>query len=169
MGVMLQKWPNKGHAYLKYMYNVRLAAERGYGTGWVTYDEQLSIRKARCPTSAWGDVDMELWLIYVATHEKPKLTVGQAFNDAYDFQKRGSYNGNRAQGSGFRTRWGFNRGNCQFGRNCRFAHKCTTCFGPHPQQNAESDQSDVTRLYLLAEFPIRFNKVEESLINYPRK
>lgn len=133
MGVMLEKWPNKGHEYLKYMYNVRLAAERGSGTGWVTYDEQFRLRKARSPTSAWGDVDMELWLIYVATHEKPKLSVGQTFNNAYDFQKRGSYNGNRAQGSGFRTCWGFNRGNCQFGRNCRFAHKCTTCFGPHPQ------------------------------------
>jgi hypothetical protein len=27
MGVMLEKWPNKGHEYLKYMYNVRLAAK----------------------------------------------------------------------------------------------------------------------------------------------
>ena len=99
MGVMLEKWHNKGHRYLKYMYNVRLTAERGFGTGWVTYDEQLRLRKARSPTSACGDVDMELWLIYVATHEKPKLTVGQTFNNAYDFQKRGSYNGNKAQGS----------------------------------------------------------------------
>ena len=91
MGVMLEKWHNKGHRYLKYMYNVRLTAERGFGTGWVTYDEQLRLRKARSPTSACGDVDMELWLIYVATHEKPKLTVGQTFNNAYDFQKRGLF------------------------------------------------------------------------------
>jgi hypothetical protein len=103
MEVMLEKWPNKGHEYLKYMYDVRLAAEREFGTGWGTYDEQLRLRKARSPASTCGDVDMELWLIYVATHEKPKLTVGQTFNNAYAFQKRGSYNGNRAQGSGFRT------------------------------------------------------------------
>jgi hypothetical protein len=44
MGVMLEKWHNKGHRYLKYMYNVRLTAERGFGTGWVTYDEQLRLR-----------------------------------------------------------------------------------------------------------------------------
>ena len=31
--VMLEIWPNKGHEYLKYMYNVPLAAERGPGTG----------------------------------------------------------------------------------------------------------------------------------------
>ena len=52
MGVMLEKWPNKGHEYLKYMYNVRLAAERGFGTGWVTYDEQFRLRKSPSPTSA---------------------------------------------------------------------------------------------------------------------
>ena len=37
------------------------------------------------------------------------------------------------------------------------------------KQNAESDNSDETRLYQLEKSPIRFNKVEESLINYPRK
>jgi hypothetical protein len=34
MGVMLEKWPNKDQEYLKYMFNVRLAASRGSGTGW---------------------------------------------------------------------------------------------------------------------------------------
>ena len=42
-------------------------------------------------------------------------------------------------------------------------------FDPIHKQNAESDQSDDTRLYQLAKSPIRFYKVEESLINYPRK
>jgi hypothetical protein len=37
------------------------------------------------------------------------------------------------------------------------------------KQNAESDQSDDTRIYQLAKSPIRFNKVEEYVINYPRK
>ena len=68
MGVMLEKWPNKGQEYLKYMYNVRLAAERGSGTGWVAYDEQYRLRKARFPFTSWGDIDMELWLLYVATN-----------------------------------------------------------------------------------------------------
>jgi hypothetical protein len=34
MGVMLEKWPNKGQEYLKYMFNVRLAASRrGFKVG----------------------------------------------------------------------------------------------------------------------------------------
>jgi hypothetical protein len=43
MGVMLVKWPNKGQEYLKYMFNVRLAASRGSGTGWAAYDEQYRL------------------------------------------------------------------------------------------------------------------------------
>jgi hypothetical protein len=50
MGAMLEKWSNKGHEYLKYMFNVRLAASRGSGTGWAAYDERYRLRKARYPT-----------------------------------------------------------------------------------------------------------------------
>jgi hypothetical protein len=70
MGVMLEKWPNKGQEYLKYMFNVRLAASRGSGTGWATYDEQYRLRKARYPHTPWGDIDMELWLLHVSTPAK---------------------------------------------------------------------------------------------------
>jgi hypothetical protein len=44
MGDMLEKWPNKGQEYLKYMSNVRLAASRRSGTGWAAYDEQYRLR-----------------------------------------------------------------------------------------------------------------------------
>jgi hypothetical protein len=37
------KWPNKGQEYLKYMFNVRLVASRGSGTGWAAYDEQYRL------------------------------------------------------------------------------------------------------------------------------
>ena len=63
MGVMLEKWPNKGQEYLKYMFIVHLAASRGSGTGWAAYDEQYRLRKARYPHTPWGDIDMELWLL----------------------------------------------------------------------------------------------------------
>ena len=67
-----------------------------------SHDEQFRLRKSRSPTSAWGDVDMELWLIYVATHEKPKLTVGQTFNNPYyDFQKEGPIMGTELKAANF--------------------------------------------------------------------
>jgi hypothetical protein len=38
--LMLEKFPNKGLEFFKYMYAVRMAASRGYSLGWVNYDEQ---------------------------------------------------------------------------------------------------------------------------------
>jgi hypothetical protein len=47
--VMLEKWPKKGLAFLKYMQTVRTAASRGCPGGWVLYGEQYRLRKARFP------------------------------------------------------------------------------------------------------------------------
>ena len=65
--VMLEKWPNKGLEFLKYMQTVRTAASRGCPGGWVLYDEQYRLRKAHFPASSWGVVDSELWMFYVTT------------------------------------------------------------------------------------------------------
>jgi hypothetical protein len=76
------------------------------------------------------------------------LTVGQTFNNAYDFQKDGPIMGKELKAAD-------STGEAV----SLLIHK----------QNAESDHSDDTRLYQLAKSSMRFNKVEESLINYPRK
>ena len=55
--VMLEKWPNKGLEFLKYMQTVRTAASRRCPGGWVLYDEQYRLRKAHFPASSWGVVD----------------------------------------------------------------------------------------------------------------
>jgi hypothetical protein len=52
--VMLEKWPNKGLEFLKYMQTVRTAASRGCPGGWVLYDEQYRLRKAHFPASSWA-------------------------------------------------------------------------------------------------------------------
>ena len=53
MSIMLEKWPDKAQVYLKYMHVVRLAASRVSNLGWVSYDEQFRLRKARVPQSSW--------------------------------------------------------------------------------------------------------------------
>jgi hypothetical protein len=45
--LMLEKFPNKGLEFFKYMHTVRMAASRGYSLGWVNYDEQYRLRKGR--------------------------------------------------------------------------------------------------------------------------
>jgi hypothetical protein len=46
-----------------HMHVIRLAASRVSNLGWVSYDEQFRLRKARAPQSSWADVDVELWLL----------------------------------------------------------------------------------------------------------
>jgi hypothetical protein len=138
--VMLEKFPNNGQEYIKYMQTVRMAASRGVNGGWVQYDEQFRLRKARYPTSSWGVVDMELWLLCVAT---PKFsTVQRPFNTGLVNQhsqqlavNNSLYNGgtghNRGQSRNYLCR-AFNMGKCTFGRNCKYLHKCSKCNGTHP-------------------------------------
>jgi hypothetical protein len=63
---------------LKYMHTVRMAAIRDYSLGWVNYDEQYRLRKATSPSSSWGVVDMELWMLCVST---PPSGIGGELRD----------------------------------------------------------------------------------------
>lgn len=64
---MLEKYRSRAQEFLKYMRDIRLAADRS-GNGWFTYDEQFRIRKASDPHSFWGIINSELWLIHVTNN-----------------------------------------------------------------------------------------------------
>ena len=70
------KFSNKGLELFKYMHTVRMAASRGYSLGWVNYDEQYRLRKATSPSSSWGVVDMELWMLCVSTPPSGNIGFG---------------------------------------------------------------------------------------------
>jgi hypothetical protein len=53
-----------------------MAASRGYFLGWVNYDEQYRLRKATSPSSSWGVVDMELWMLCVSTPPSGNIGFG---------------------------------------------------------------------------------------------
>ena len=129
------------------MQNVRLVASRVSGVGWSVCDEQYRLRKARFPHSVWGDVDIELWLLYVSTPQRGMYPVtsqpspsssihGSDHKLAQNLQKGKGVNFQK----GFRTRacWGFNKERCQFGGSCKFTHKCSMCFADHPVTNCNS-------------------------------
>lgn len=163
MSVVLEKWPTKGQEMLKYMYMVRLASSIGHGTGWVRFDEQYRLRKARLPQSSWGAVDMELWVIYVSTqttspnqgyqtpaqgnqgprslipHTDGKYRPWDANKSQNNTPVAAAYNnqGTNNQRS-FRTCWRFNKASCPFGRQCKFVHKCSKCYQDHPLKSCMS-------------------------------
>ena len=48
------------------MHDVKLGASRSTGLGWREYDQQFRLKKKpRLPSTSWGQVDQELWLIYM--------------------------------------------------------------------------------------------------------
>ena len=57
--------PESTSGLFKYMHTVRLGAKRSSGLGFKFYDEQYRLRKASNPSSSWGIVDQELWLLYM--------------------------------------------------------------------------------------------------------
>ena len=72
---------------------IRLGALRS-SEGWRKHDEQFRLKKARTPSSSWGEIDGELWLLYI--HQN---TYQSQFNNAriakagsgkcFDFNYRG--------------------------------------------------------------------------------
>ena len=136
--ILLEKWPNKGLELFKYLHSVRLAASRGYPGGWVQYDEQYRLRKAQSPTSSWGIVDMEIWMLCVSTPNNSSLSTGFT-NHANIPQAQGNYLSANSREFNFNSPpsrnfcRNFNRGGrCQFGRYCKFSHRCSRCNGNHP-------------------------------------
>lgn len=52
------------------MHTVRLASTWGSRLGWVSYDEKLRLQEAKYRESSWAVIDMELWVLYVVTHQR---------------------------------------------------------------------------------------------------
>ncbi|CAG2218126.1 unnamed protein product [Mytilus edulis] len=120
--------PSSTPGLLKYIYNVKLGADRCADMGWLTYDQQFRLKRARNPSMNWGCVDMELWLLYISQGVTPtqepqisQMNAGKCF----------LYN---------------NKGRC--GRSaCRYLHRCLKCGGAHAALfcNLKTTRSDFRR------------------------
>ena len=105
--------PETTSGLFKYMHNVRVGAKRSSGLGFKFYDEQYRLREASNPSSSWGVVDQELWLLYMFygyQSGSPSFSVGSRNLKCYTFNFSGS---------------------CSKPQ-CFYVHKCLTCLGAHP-------------------------------------
>ena len=151
MDILLEKRPSKAKEYLKYMHNIRLASSRSSNNGWVIYDEQFRLKKVRYPSSSWGLIDQELWILYVATNNASSANnashirglnmqtwndnprqFNSSFNSGQNLPSRGN---SPFRAGGFqRPRqicFRFNQERCTFGKKCKFEHRCSKCNGQH--------------------------------------
>lgn len=109
--IYLEAHPSRMQQLLKYMHDIRLGAEKA--VGWVTYDEQYRLRKAINPSSNWGIIDSELWLVYM----NPTSTAPQQSNQ---------------QSSTYYKCYDYNyRAICQR-TQCPYLHRCLKCNNSHP-------------------------------------
>ena len=75
MSVMLEKYHTRAQELIKYMRDIRIAADRS--PGWQKYDEQYRLKKQSDPQSSWGIINSELWLLYTSN---PYQTQAQKSN-----------------------------------------------------------------------------------------
>ena len=142
MSVMLEKGEHNRHVslaqeLLKYMRDIRFAASKSLG--WVSYDEQFRLRKARKPQSSWGVINQDLWAFYISTNMRD--FGGQSPTNNFTMQGMAippePTSFRRASGKintpSTRTCNAYNtKGKrCNF-NPCRFRHVCSGCFGQHP-------------------------------------
>ena len=111
--IYLAAHPAKTLDMLKYLNDVRLAASRSGDLGFRDYDQQFRLRMEHDPSLSWGEVDSELWLLYLVPNSR-----NMAAASTYQGQKRMCYSYNY-QGSCFKA-------------PCNYIHACLRCSGQHP-------------------------------------
>jgi hypothetical protein len=128
MSVMLEKYHTPTQELIKYMRDIRIAADKS--PGWQKYDEQYRLKKQSDPQSSWGIINSELWLLYTSNpyqSQKSNLSQNQATEANYNTQ---NYSGAPQHIMYCNS---FNSGRlCRFSHNCRYAHRCNKCGEGHP-------------------------------------
>lgn len=134
--IMLEKYRTRTQEMLKYMRDIRIAASKS--SGWYKYDEQFRLRKASDPHSSWGQINTELWLLFVNNNKTPfnPDQPHNAYNPTIKHQPRLNTPSNNYYCNLY------NSGKqCRFYPNCRFKHSCKLCGGTHAAINCRKQQS----------------------------
>ncbi|XP_077647018.1 uncharacterized protein LOC110469209 [Lonchura striata] len=64
--VLCEKHPARCGAMFKYLDTIRKLHATYGGTSWMNYDEDFRRRAAKNPSLPWGDVDLDLWMKWMA-------------------------------------------------------------------------------------------------------
>ncbi|XP_062616018.1 uncharacterized protein LOC134277712 [Saccostrea cucullata] len=108
--IYVEAHPDQSLGLLKYMHTIRLGSYRS-PTGWKLYDEQFRLKKARNSSMEWGQIDNELWMLYVTSPVTiPQKTVEPSKGMCFDFNYKGA---------------------CSK-PYCIYAHRCIRCASDHP-------------------------------------
>ena len=119
MSVYLDKNPRKNIALLRYLDNVRLAADKFGGLGWRAYDEQFRLSVSDNPEKYWAPINNHLLLIENRSSNKGK---GRAPKSDDNSETKNTFKGRFCRY--------FNYGTCSK-QDCIFPHVCKKCGSNH--------------------------------------
>ncbi|VDI44723.1 Hypothetical predicted protein [Mytilus galloprovincialis] len=147
MSILLEKQSSLAQELLKYMRDIRFAANKSHG--WGTYDEQFRLRKAQRPQSSWAVINQDLWSFYITTAMRDQ---GQSNESKVGFSSQSEPLHSFRQSSGQqnvqqpRTCNAYNtKGKrCNF-NPCRFKHGCSACGGPRLPTDSKKLKSAIER------------------------
>ncbi|VDI65210.1 Hypothetical predicted protein [Mytilus galloprovincialis] len=147
MSILLEKQSSLAQELLKYMRDIRFAANKSHG--WGTYDEQFRLRKAQRPQSSWAVINQDLWSFYITTAMRDQ---GQSNESKVGFSSQSEPLHSFRQSSGQqnvqqpRTCNAYNtKGKrCNF-NPCRFKHGCSACGGPRLPTDSKNLKSAIER------------------------
>ena len=99
---------DKFQEMLKYMHDVRIGSDRS--GNWKAYDEQFRLKLVSDPTKSWGEIDPELWLLYMGGQSSLTPSTKPILGKCYSFNYQG-YCTNTS---------------------CQYTHSCLKCSSNHP-------------------------------------
>lgn len=120
--IYLMYHPGKTHEMLHYMYNIRECAKYQGGEAWKVYDEQFRLRQALNP-SPWSQINNDLWWRCMQVRHPNNGTQNKPATQSFMYSCND-----------------FNSGVCRW-PNCKFAHVCSKCRGPHALTNCSNSNS----------------------------
>ena len=111
--IYTEAYPNRSQQLTQYSHVIHSAAMTFVWSNVYAYDKDFRIHLSQFPDRSWGIILQQAWNMRL----REKLTVPTALD-------RNSQGGDRRKRE---SCWRFNQGNCTYGQNCRFEHKCAFC------------------------------------------
>ena len=88
------------------------------------YDREFRIHMSRYPLRSWGIILQSAWNMKLGEKPRSSESAAHSDNNGNNYQRSNGRGGSSKKKEICRR---YNRGNCTYGTNCRFDHKCVVC------------------------------------------
>ena len=123
--IYLGFFPNRATELNEYAHTIHSIAQEFVWSNMYRYDKEFRLHMELHPERSWSVILQKAWSLFL----KMRLTQGQSQGQGQSistYQTERNGNGNERKKS--KICYKYNKGNCMYGMNCKFEHKCSLCF-----------------------------------------